>query len=201
MEREDEEEIMAINPAKSFWTVEEYLAYEQETGFRFEFLNGKIFAVSWGGKKHSIIIYNINGELREQLRKSQDCQGYESNMRVKITDMRYVYPDLTVVCGDAVFADEAETMLTNPTLLVEVLSETTANYDKGQKYDYYRSLPSVQAYLMLEQGRAHAMLYTRDKTGWHLEEYSGLEAIVPLEAIGCNLAMSEAYLNIEFENE
>jgi Uma2 family endonuclease len=192
---------MAINPAKSFWTVDEYLAYEQERGMRFEFIDGQIYAMAGGSKKHSIIIYNISGELREQLRKSGNCQGYESNMRVKISDLRYVYPDLTVVCGEATFADDGETMLTNPILVVEVLSETTANYDKGQKYDFYRSLPSVQAYLMLEQNRAHAMLYTRDKTGWHLEEYSGLEAIVPLEALGCNLAMSEAYLNVEFEDE
>jgi Uma2 family endonuclease len=192
---------MATNPAKNFWTVEEYLAYEQETHTRYEYIDGEIYAMAGGSKKHSIVIYNLTGALREQLRKSQDCQGYESNMRVKITDMRYVYPDLTVVCGEAIFDDDGETMLTNPSLVVEVLSETTANYDKGQKYDFYRSLPSVQAYLMLEQDRAHAILHTRDKTGWHLEEYSGLETIVPLEAIGCNLAMSEAYLNVEFEDK
>jgi Uma2 family endonuclease len=190
---------MATNPVKRLWTVEEYLDYEIETHMRYEFIDGQIFAMAGGSDKHSIIILNIGAELRQQLRQAKTCQGYESNMKVKINDLRYVYPDMTVVCGEAKFADTSHTMLSNPTLIVEVLSETTANYDKGQKYDFYRSLPSVQAYLMLDQDRAHAMLYTRDKTGWHLEEYSGLDKTVPLEAIGCELALSEAYLNIEFD--
>jgi Uma2 family endonuclease len=189
---------MALNPVKRFWTVDEYLAYEQETHTRYEFLNGEIFAMAGGSDNHSTISLNVGSELRTKLRGSS-CRAFNSDMKVKINDSTFVYPDATVVCGEAKFSDSKRSMLINPTLVVEVLSETTANYDKGQKYDYYRSLPSVQAYLMLEQDRAHAMLYTRDKTGWHLEEYSGLEAIVPLEAVGCNLAMSEAYLNVEFE--
>lgn len=190
---------MATNPVKRYWTVEEYLAYELETNIRHEFIDGEIYAMAGGSKKHNIITYNVSGELRSQLRQSNSCQGYESNMRIKITDIRYVYPDLTVVCGEAIFADEEETMLTNPTLVVEVLLPSTEAYDKSTKLDFYRSLPSVQAYLIVAQDRPHAMLYTREKSGWHLEDYHGLDTLVPLEAIGCALNLSEAYLNVEFE--
>jgi Uma2 family endonuclease len=192
---------MATNPVKRKWTVEEYLAYELASGIRHEFIDGEIFAMAGGSKKHSIIIHNIGVEIGQQLRKSKLCQAYESNMRIKINDLRYVYPDMSVVCGAAIFADEEETMLTNPTLVVEVLSDSTEKYDRGKKAGYYRSLPSVQAYLLLEQDRASAELYVRDETDWRLKEYSGLDAVVPLEAIGCKLALSEAYLNVEFAEE
>lgn len=191
---------MAMNPVKRFWTVEEYLAYELETGTRYEFINGEIYAMAGGSDNHSTISLNVGAELRAQLRNSP-CRPFNSDMKLKITDIVYVYPDVSVVCGEAKFTDSKRSMLLNPRLIVEVLSETTANYDKGQKYDYYRSLPSVDTYLMLEQNRPHAMLYTREKSGWHLEDYYGLDAVVPLEALGCALKLSEAYLNVLFEAE
>jgi Uma2 family endonuclease len=179
---------MAINPVKRLWTVEEYLAYEIETNTRYEFINGEIYAMAGGSDNHSTISLNVGAELRALLRNST-CRPFNSDMKLKITDIVYVYPDVSTVCGEAIFTDAKRSMLTNPALVVEVLSETTANYDKGQKFDYYRSLPSVQAYLMLEQDSAHARLYTRDGAEWRLREYKGLEAVVPLEAI---------YLIIEF---
>lgn len=190
---------MAINPVKRLWTLEEYLAYEDETHLRYEFIDGEIFAMAGGSDKHSTICLNVGAELRSALRNSP-CRPFNSDMKLKITDLVYVYPDVTVVCGEAQFADAKRSMLLNPSLVVEVLSETTANYDKGQKYDFYRSLPSLQAYLMLEQDRPHAMLYTREKSGWHLEDYYGLDALVPLEALGCSLKLSEAYLNVDFDD-
>jgi Uma2 family endonuclease len=190
---------MATNPVKRKWTVEEYLDYELETGIKHEYLDGEIYAMSGGTDKHSRIKFNLGVELGQQLKKSKTCRGYDSDMRVKINDSTYVYRDMTVVCGEARFSDDAHTMLLNPTLVVEVFSESSENYDKGQKGDYYQSLPSVQAYLLLAQDKAHAQLYTRHEAGWLKREFSGLDAVVPLESIGCTLALSEAYLNIEFE--
>jgi Uma2 family endonuclease len=192
---------MASNPVKRKWTVEEYLAYELETGIKHEYIDGDIYAMSGGTDKHSVIIHNIGVEIGLQLRKSKTCQGYDSNMRVKINNTTYVYPDLTVVCGEARFSDDGHTMLLNPTLVVEVISASSENYDKGQKADFYQGLSSVQAYLLLDQNKAHAQLYTRHEAGWLKREFSGLEAVVPLESIGCSLALSEAYRNVEFEEK
>jgi Uma2 family endonuclease len=192
---------MATNPVKRLWTVEEYLAHEEKTGIKHEYIDGEIFAMAGGSKNHGKIKSRVFIALGKQLETSGDCEIYDSDMRVKISKNKFVYPDITVVCGEEIYEDEDNAMLTNPTLLVEVISDSSANYDKGTKADYYMSLSSVQAYLLLEQNRAFAKLYTRDATGWHIEDYKGLEAIVPLEAIGCNLALSEAYLNVDFEAE
>ena len=189
---------MKMNPVKRKWTVEEYLAYEQETGIKHEYLDGEIYAMSGGTNNHIRIKWNLVKTISNQLDKSENCEGYDSDMRVKISDAKYVYPDMTVVCGESVFADKEHTILVNPTLVVEVFSESSENYDKVQKADFYQSLPSVQAYLVLAQDKAHAQLYIRHEAGWLLRKFSGLEAVVPLDSIGCNLALSEAYLNIEF---
>jgi Uma2 family endonuclease len=192
---------MATNPVKRKWTVEEYLAYELETGIKHEYIDGEIYAMFGGTDKHSLIKSKTLLAIGKQLEKSTTCRFYDSDMRVKITDAKYVYPDVTVVCGDSVFEDKKRTMLMNPTLVVEVLSDESENYDKGQKADYYQGLPSVQAYLLLAQDKAHAQLYTRHESGWLKREFSGLDAVVPLESIGCNLPLSEAYLNIEFDEK
>jgi len=189
---------MAMKPVKRTWTIAEYLAYELETGIKHEYIDGEIYAMTGGTENHSKIKVNTLIALGKQLTQATTCSIYDSDMRIKITDVKYVYPDMSVVCGESVFADEEHTMLTNPTLVVEVLSATSANYDKGTKADYYLSLPSLQAYLLLAQDRAHAQLYTRHEAGWLLREFKGLEAIVPLESINCTLALSEAYRNIQF---
>jgi Uma2 family endonuclease len=189
---------MAMNPVKRLWTIEEYLAYELETGIKHEYIDGEIYAMTGGTDKHSKIKANVVIALGKQREQAQTCSIYDSDMRIKITDKKYVYPDMSVVCGESVFADKEHTILTNPTFVVEVLSESSADYDKGTKADYYFSLASVNAYLLLAQDRAYAQLYTRHEAGWLLREFSGLEAVVPLEAIGCTLALSEAYWGIQF---
>jgi Uma2 family endonuclease len=189
---------MAMNPVNRLWTFEEYLAYEDETGIKHEFINGEIYAMTGGTFEHGQIANNVGAELRAQVRKT-DCRAVNSDVKIKISDEIFVYPDVTVVCGEAKFADTKRTLLTNPTLVVEVLSDSSKNYDKGAKADYYLGLPSLKAYLILEQKRAHTTLYTRHEAGWLRREFKGMGAVVPLEAIGCNLVLSEAYLNIDFE--
>jgi Uma2 family endonuclease len=192
---------MATNPVKRRWTVEEYLAHEEKTGIKHEYIDGEIFAMAGGSKNHGKIKSRVFIALGKQLETSGDCEIYNSDMRVKISKNKFIYPDITVVCGEEIFEDEDNAMLTNPTLAVEVLAASTKVFDKSDKADFYRSLPSLKAYLLLEQDRAFAQLYTRTEVGWLLREYSGLEVVVPLEAIGCNLALSEAYLNVDFEAE
>jgi Uma2 family endonuclease len=190
---------MAHDPVKRYWTLEEYLEYEQETGIKHEFIDGEIYAMSGGTDKHSLIAMYTGAELIQRLR-GKSCRTYNSDMRVKITDTTYVYPDFSVVCGKAEFADEKHTMLLNPTLVAGVISSSSADYDRGSKADFYRSLASVQAYLLLDQDRVFAQLYTRHEAAWLLQEFSGLEALIPLEAINCSLPLSEAYRDIEFDD-
>jgi len=190
---------MVTNPQKEYWTVEEYLAYEEETGIKHEYIDGEIFAMAGGTDNHSRIAMNASAELVQQL-KGSPCHVRNSDMRVEISTNKYVYPDFSVICGKASFADDKHTMLTNPTLVAEVTSSSSVDYDRGSKADYYRSLPSVKAYLILDQDRVHAQLYTRHEAGWLLREFSEKDAIIPLEALNCSLPLSEVYRDIVFED-
>lgn len=186
---------MVSNPVPNKMTVEDYLAYEQETGIKHEYIDGDIFAMAGGSRRHNTIATNCSGELREQLRNTA-CQAFNSDMKVKISDVKFVYPDFTVVCGEQHYADEAETMLINPTLVGVVMSPSSADYDQGTKATYYRSLPPLQAYLLTDQDKPYAQLYTRTSMGWLLQEFEGLDRIVPLDAIGCELKLTEVYLDV-----
>lgn len=189
--------LMEREPVKRHWTVEEYLAYEEETHMRYEYIDGEIYAMAGGSDKHSIIKANCTVEVGVQLR-GKSCRLYDSDMKVKISDIKYVYPDFSVVCGQAKFSDDTHTMLLNPTFVLEVVSPSSEQYDKVVKLEYYRSLPSVQAYLILDQERVFAQLSTRQDNGWLLREFTDLESTVPLEVINPQLNLAEAYRDIEF---
>jgi len=121
---------MATNPVPRKWTVEEYLAYEEETGIKHEYIDGEIYAMSGGTENHSLITMNTTFAVQSQLRGSS-CRVHSSDMRIKISDLRYFFPEFSVVCGKAEFDDEKRTMLTNPTLVCEVLSPSSQDNDRG----------------------------------------------------------------------
>ncbi|MAU08210.1 MAG: hypothetical protein CL607_00190 [Anaerolineaceae bacterium] len=189
---------MAMEPVKRKWTVQEYLDYEQETGIKHEYIDGEIYAMSGGTDRHSTIAVNCMAHLANELRDSQ-CRVHSSDMRVKINDLKYVYPDFSVVCGRAEFADEGRTMLRNPTLVAEVMSPSSKGYDSNAKAHDYRSLESVQLYMLIDQDRTHVQLYSRREGEWLFTEYTKLSDVVPLDALGCTLPLSEIYRNVDVE--
>ena len=190
---------MVSNPIQQYWTVEEYLAYEQETDIRHEYIDGEIFAMAGGTENHSLITANALTEVSYQLRGSS-CRAYTSDLRVKISDKKYVYPDFSVVCGEAEFADDNHTMLTNPVLVVEVTSPSSMSYDKIVKRDFYLTLPSLQGYLIIDQHRIFAELYTRKEIDWRIRQYMSIADIIQLEMLNCTLALTEVYRGIVFES-
>jgi len=191
---------MATERTEKYWTVEEYLAYEQETGIKHEYIDGEIFAMSGGTDNHSEIAVNCTTELSVQLRGRAGCRRFNSDMKVKISERKYVYPDFSIVCGKAEFSNESNTMLTNPTLVAEVTSDSSKSYDKIKKAEFYRSLPSLQIYLIIDQDRPHAELYVRQEKVWIFQEFNSLEDVLPLDVIGCTLPMSEVYRDIELHD-
>jgi Uma2 family endonuclease len=191
---------MASNPINHFWTIEEYLAYEDITRIRHEYIDGEIYARVGLNARHNRINVNTSYKIGGQVRNSP-FQGYGSDLCIKISDTKYVYPDMSVVCGKSLFADAEQTLLKNPIFVLEIYSPESIDYDKGRKADFYRSLSSLQTYLLLEQNRPFAQLYIRDEDEWRLKEFSGLDAVVPLESIGCTLALSEAYRNVAFDEK
>jgi len=175
-------------------SVDEYLAHEQETGIKHEYIDGDVYMWMGSTSNRSIMIVNCSAELREQLR-DKPYRGFGSGVKVKISDSVYIYPAFSVIPPDVQFADEEHSLLLNPILVGDVTS-LSEDYDTGTKAKYYRSLPSLQIYLVLDQEKPYAQLWTRNDIGWQLQEFEGLDTVIPLKVIGCQLKMSEVYLDV-----
>ena len=179
-------------------TVEEYLAFEVGSEIKNEYIDGEIYAMTGGTGKHSSITINTIIAIGIQLRSS-DCSLHSSDMRIKVGPSRYVYPDLSAVCGKATYDDDSATTLLNPVLVIEVTSPSSIDYDRVIKREYYSAVESLQAYLVIDQHRALAELYTRTQEGWNLQQFAGMDAVAPLDVIGCSLPLTEVYRGITFE--
>lgn len=170
-----------------------YLDLERRSEVRSEWLDGEVVAMTGGSREHNLIVGNLVGELRAQL-KRRPCEVYPSDLRVRVPAGLYTYPDVVVACGEPRFEDEHRDTLLNPTLLVEVLSRSTEAYDRGEKFERYRTLDSLAEYLLVSQTRPHVEQFLRQPDGrWLLAEATGLEATIDLPSIGCRLALAEVY--------
>jgi Uma2 family endonuclease len=180
----------------------EYLTRERKAETKSEYLRGEVFAMSGASREHNLIAGNVAGELRQQLR-DRKCEVYQSDMRVKVAPTGlYTYPDVTVACGEPEFEDAEVDTLLNPKVLVEVLSPSTADYDRGGKFTHYRRLPSLQEYVLISQDRPLVEHYVRQgQDEWLLTEVSSLQDALVLPTIDCRLPLSEIYLKVSFPSE
>lgn len=184
------------------WTAAEYLALERASEEKHEYFAGEIYLMSGASRKHNLITLNLVTSLNVQLR-DRACEVYASAMRVRIPAANsYTYPDVVVVCGDASFEDDELDTLLNPTVLVEVLSPSTEQYDRSKKFQQYRTLPSLQVYLLVSQDSLHIEQYTRQENRqWLFSEALGLDSQLELPTIGCTLILSDIYNKVTFDSE
>ena len=184
---------------KTYLTPEQYLEIERKAEFKSEYYQGEMFAMAGARWAHNLILLNLASELRQQLR-SRPCSVTSSDMRVRVNAKGlYTYPDVVVVCGEPRFLDERRDTLLNPTLIAEVLSESTEQYDRGRKFEHYRPLESLAEYLLVSSQRVSADLFTRQPDGrWMLTASSRLEDSLDLPSVGCHLALADLYEKVEF---
>ncbi len=184
---------MTVAPTRRL-SPEEYLAHERTAETRSEYHAGEAFAMSGASLRHNRVVSNLMYALTTQLR-NRDCDVLANDMRVRVPDSdSYVYPDVVVVCGEPRFEDGELDTLLNPTLLVEVLSPSTADYDRGGKLEIYRTIGSLAEVLVLAQDRAHAEHWVRQPGGhWLFEEAGTTGAVLRLGSIGCELKLADAY--------
>lgn len=175
-------------------TVQDYLAQERRAETKSEYLDGEVFAMTGASFRHNRLVTNLLVAVASRLRGG-DCQAVASDQRVYIpTTGLFTYPDVAVVCGRPEFLDAEVDTLLNPVLIAEVLSKTTANYDRGGKFVHYRAIPSLREYLILDQERVHAEHWVRQDGGdWLLHETGDPAAVLRLAAIGCELPLAAAY--------
>jgi Uma2 family endonuclease len=179
---------------KSYVSPEEYLRLERQAEYKSEYLNGEIFAMSGASREHNLVAGNIFGELRQQF-KDRPCEAYMSDMRVKVTATGlYTYPDVIAICGEARFEDAQVDTLLNPTLLVEVVSQSTERYDRIAKSSYYRTLDSLAEHLLVAQDEVRLEQYVKQTNGqWLQFEHTTLDSLADLTSIGCARALRDIY--------
>jgi Uma2 family endonuclease len=185
---------------QSWISPEDYLAWERQAETKSEYIAGEIFAMAGASRTHNLILTNTVISIGTSL-KGRGCDVYANDMRVEVDPTGlYTYPDVVIVCGQPQFKDANEDTLLNPTVIMEVLSDSTASYDRGEKFEHYGTLPSLTDYLLIAQDRAAIEQRVRTNRGWQLAFHYGLDAVVPLPSIGCELHLSDVYDRIEFAN-
>ena len=181
---------------------DEYLAFERQSELKHEYRDGEIVEMVGGTRRHNLIIGNLIWILGSALRE-KDYEFFPSEMRVKIDDTGlYTYPDVSVVKGRSQLADDHFDTLLNPAVIFEVLSPSTESYDRGEKWEHYRTIDSLLEYLLVSQDRIHVDRYTRQDNGqWLFQDYSKLESVVELNVIECPLKLADVYLKVPMTGE
>ncbi len=181
-------------PATRLHELAEYLASEEASETRHEFYRGRVYAMAGASPDHVSIATYLAAALVSRLRGS-DCRVFSTDLRVRTgPDGLYCYPDVGVVCCEPVYADDAPSTLTNPRVLIEVLSNSTAAYDSTTKYAFYTAIPSLAEYLLVAQDRAVVKQHVRQADGsWKVAVYVGLGAGVEFTSLGVTVPMSEIY--------
>jgi Uma2 family endonuclease len=179
-------------------TPEEYLAIERAAEYKSEYYQGQMYAMAGTSLRHALIVGNLSREFGNALRNGP-CSVVTTDLRVLVSAAGlYTYPDVVVVCGEPKLTDSWMDTLTNPIVLIEVLSPSTEAHDRGFKSAQYRKLESLQEYAFVWQEEPHVEIYRRGGGVWQLFEATGLEAVCGFESVKCTLALSEVYAKIAF---
>ena len=181
-----------------FINEQEYLVAERAATERSEYLDGLVVAMSGGSVNHARIIGNCFALLRQLL--PDMCEAFASELRVQAKQARsFLYPDITVVCGPIQAIDNFLDTVTNPVLIIEVLSPSTASSDRGRKFHYYRSIDTMQQYALIEQMEPRIESWTRQADGhWQFLEANGLSSTLPVPSLQCELPLQKLYQRVVF---
>jgi Uma2 family endonuclease len=190
---------MAVAESIHKLTEAEYLDLERKAEFKSEFFDGEMFAMAGGTPMHSLIATNLAREFGNKLQGSR-CVPFNRDLRLKAEATGlFTYPDLSIICGPLEFADDAQDTVINPTVIVEVLSDSTEAYDRGKKFEHYRRIPSLREYLLVSQSEPHVEQFIHDDAGqWLLREAAGLDASLGLSSLQVMVALREIYANVTF---
>lgn len=195
---------MATNLARidshPLFTDRRYLEFERFSQERHEFLDGSVYAMAGESPDHSTICFNLYTAVGTRL-KGGSCRGFSPNMKIATNESGlFSYPDLAVVCGSPTYFDETKDVLTNPVVIFEVLSPSTQSYDRGEKFlRYTNNISSLQDYLLISQERPLIEHYSKTSNGaWIKAEIAGLDSVLSLPSIACEIALSELYDLIDF---
>ncbi len=186
-------------PAKTFYTPEEYLALEDKAEHRSEYYQGQIYAMAGGSLNHSRIVDDLVGALNGALAaRKRPCEAFSSDVRLQIkANGLFTYPDVLVICGEPQYATGRTDTVTNPVLIVEVLSNSTGTYDRDEKFELYKDLETLQNYVLISQKKAFVECFQRlDGRKWAIETYKGLSDNLFLAALELEIPLETIYRRV-----
>lgn len=185
---------------KTFLSQADFLEFERNSEERHEYYKGEIFAMSGASYEHNVIEDNIRGALHNFL-KGRECRSFGSNLRISVkANTLYTYPDIIVICGKPEFIDGQFDTVLNPTLIIEILSPSTANYDKGTKFELYRDIPSLKEYLTVDSTKIHIEQFVKnDNSTWTLQEFKSISDSFAMPCINMPVIISDWYDGVEFK--
>lgn len=184
-------------------SIEDYINIEASSDIKYEYHDGYIVALAGGTINHSRICVNIYAAFRAELNKAgKKCEVFNSDLKVSLSkDRSYVYPDASIVCGDLEMDTELSDAIKNPILIVEVLSDSTASYDRGKKFRKYRKLPSLKYYVLIEQDVPVVDIYERNNDIWAHTIIEGIDQEVSFPSLNVTIPLAEIYENVKFPPE
>lgn len=180
-------------------SIEEYLVFERSSEAKHEYYQGEVFAMSGAGRRHNIIFSNLFTSIGNLLRGTS-CFPYGSDMRLYIPQNKlFTYPDISVYCGEMNQLDDDNGL--NPTVLIEILSPSTRNYDRGGKFKLYREIPSLKEYVLVDTETILVEVFRINASGhWELEEYKSLDQMLPLTSVSISFALKDIYQGTQLVN-
>ncbi|TVP61807.1 MAG: Uma2 family endonuclease [Nodularia sp. (in: Bacteria)] len=193
---------MVVQTPPRQYSIEEYLAQEETAEYRSEYRNGEIVPMTGGSINHNQIIINLVIALGLTLRE-QDYHVYTSDLRLWIPHYReYTYPDILIIKDEAIFPEGRTDTVINPSIIFEVLSKSTSSRDRGDKFTYYRSIPELQEYILIDQYQIHIEQFSKTPEGnWLLRESDNEDGVVTLAAANCQIPHRQIYERVKFESE
>jgi len=184
---------------KRHYTIEEYLEMEKEATVKHEYYQGEIFAMSGAGDNHNEIFSNVFTEIGNKL-KGKPCRPYGSDKRMNIPENTlFTYPDISIYCNGLTHSEIDEDTSILPTAIIEILSPSTKNYDRGKKFMLYKDIPSLKEYIMIDSESVWVQaFYIDDENKWKLNEHKEISDTLTLISMGFDIALSDIYYYVTF---
>lgn len=191
----------AVVYSKQKFSIEEYLEMENTSAEKHEYYLGEIFAMSGAKVPHNTIFSNLFGELSIKLKRKK-CRPYGSDMRIHIPDNTlFTYPNISIVCGELQTLNNDNWNVLNPVVIIEILSPSTKNYDRDEKFKLYRDIATLKEYILVDSESIHIEVFRLNETHhWELEEYNSAEEQLYIKAINEKLSIAEIYDGVKMEN-
>lgn len=190
MENKVEEPALKYN----YISPEEYLERERAAADKHEYYDGEIYAMSGASANHNVVYANTFGEIFYRL-KGKDCRPFGSDLRIHIPkNTLYTYPDISIICGELKLTDDKFDTVTNPTVIIEILSQSTRNYDRIEKFSLYRDIETLQEYILMDSQKIHIEKYIRNADNtWQLTDYNSIQDTLRISTVNISLPMEDIY--------